>query len=352
MVGRMQPDTTDFLPWSLAMERALYGPEGFYRAGLGPAAHFRTSVHASPLFATAVLRLLREADEALGEPEQIALVDVGAGRGELLQAVRAQLAEDPLSRRLHLVAVEVAARPDDLTSDIEWRSDLPAEVTGLIIANEWLDNVPCDVAEATREGWRIVEVAADGAERLGAQPSSDQQAWLSAWWPISETSPIATHDASSDQPLRAEIGASRDTAWQRAVAALEKGIAVAVDYAHDRASRPPSGTLTGYAHGRQTAPIPDGSCDITAHVALDSCAAAASRADWTLLSTQRAVFHSLGMTGGRPDLALASSDPRGYLRALSQASAAAELTDPHGLGGFGWLVQGVAVPMPAALARL
>src|SRR5579884_3322288 len=89
--GHRQAAETGFLPWSLAMERALYGRDGFYRGGQGPAAHFRTSVHASPLFATAVVRLLREVDEALGRPDEIALVDVGAGRGELLDAVRALL---------------------------------------------------------------------------------------------------------------------------------------------------------------------------------------------------------------------------------------------------------------------
>lgn len=383
MVGRTEGQTQGgtpavepgFLPWSLAMQRALYGPDGFYRSGEGPAAHFRTSVHASPLFATAVVHLLREVDEALGHPDPITLVDVGAGRGELLDAVRAQLDElpqhhdtlnrsaasspadlqpgDSLSQRLHLVAVEVAPKPDNLTSGIEWRNDLPANVTGLLIANEWLDNVPCDVAESTSAGWRLLDVAVDGTERPGPEPSADQQAWLSTWWPIpviSET-PEAT-DPSSAQPCRAEIGLSRDAAWQQAVATLTRGVAIAVDYAHDLALRPPFGTLTGYAHGRQTAPIPDSSCDITAHVALDSCAAAASHADWTVLTTQRAVFHSLGMTGGRPDLALASTDPRGYLRALSQASAAAELTDPLGLGGFGWLAQGVGVPIPPSLARL
>ncbi len=409
--GHRQAAETGFLPWSLAMERALYGRDGFYRGGQGPAAHFRTSVHASPLFATAVVRLLREVDEALGRPDEIALVDVGAGRGELLDAVRALLEypaalastnqptqpatasgpanqpmqpaaapgspnqpaqpaappspanqptqpatppspanppqpDDSLPRRLRLVAVEVTPKPDNLTSDIEWRNDLPAGVTGLLIANEWLDNVPCDVAESTPHGWRLVEVAADGTERLGPEPNPDQQAWLSTWWPTPNSS-----NEPSDQPLRAEIGLSRDTAWRRAVAALDRGVAIAVDYAHNRTSRPPFGTLTGYAHGRQTAPIPDGSCDITAHVALDSCAAA-THADWTVLATQREVFHSLGMTGGRPDLALASTDPRGYLRALSQASAAAELTDPLGLGGFGWLAQGVAMSMPPALARL
>jgi hypothetical protein len=42
-----------------AWATALYGPGGFYRHQR-PAAHFRTSVHASPLFATAVARLARE----------------------------------------------------------------------------------------------------------------------------------------------------------------------------------------------------------------------------------------------------------------------------------------------------
>jgi SAM-dependent MidA family methyltransferase len=335
------------------MEHALYGPDGFYRAHGGPAAHFRTSVHASPLFATAIARLLRETDEALGRPRELALVDVGAGRGELLAAIGAQLAAESgsdtaLTGRLRLVAVEVAERPDALDPAIEWRDALPDGVTGLLVANEWLDNVPCDVVEATADGWRTVEVAACGSERLGPVPDSGQQAWLSAWWPVPEPA-----GGPSDDPgpaARAELGTARDAAWRRAVSALDRGIAIAIDYAHTRSSRPPFGSLTGYAQGRQTTPIPDGSCDITAHVALDACAAAA-QADWTVHSTQRAVLHSLGITGGRPDLALASRDPRGYLRALSQASAAAELADPDGLGGFGWLAQGVAVPVPRSLAE-
>jgi hypothetical protein len=34
------------------------------------------------------------------------------------------------------------------------------------------------------------------------------------------------------------------------------------------------------------------------------------------------------------------------------AAEEAELTDPAGLGGFGWLVQAVGVPLPAPLAGL
>src|SRR5687767_965239 len=48
-------------PWREAMAAALYGPGGFYHRREGPAGHFRTSVHASPYFATAVLELARAA---------------------------------------------------------------------------------------------------------------------------------------------------------------------------------------------------------------------------------------------------------------------------------------------------
>lgn len=65
------------------MEAALYGPDGFYvrPGGPGPAGHFRTSVHASPLYAGAVARLLQRVDAELGHPQGLDLVDVGAGRG-------------------------------------------------------------------------------------------------------------------------------------------------------------------------------------------------------------------------------------------------------------------------------
>jgi hypothetical protein len=123
------------------------------------------------------------------------------------------------------------------------------------------------------------------------------------------------------------------------VSTLDRGLAVAVDYAHFAGGRPPFGTLTGFREGRETAPVPDGSCDITAHVALDACALPGGR-----VVTQRAALRALGVSGARPPLALASTDPAAYVRALSGAGAAAELTAPGGLGGFGWLLQPVGFP--------
>ncbi|MFC7591738.1 SAM-dependent methyltransferase [Nonomuraea antimicrobica] len=213
---------------------------------------------------------------------------------------------------------------------IAWSSTLPGEITGLAIANEWLDNVPLDVAEQTLDGPRLVMVdVRTGEERLGDRlPPADRE-WVARWWPLCRVG------------YRAEIGRPRDEAWASVLVSLTSGRAIAVDYAHPVDNRPLHGTLTGYRDGAVVVPVPDGSCDITAHVALDACAEAGRRAGAisTGLSTQREVLRRLGLTGARPPLDQARSDPRGYLRALARASEEAELIDASGLGGFGWLVQ-------------
>ncbi|GHA96141.1 SAM-dependent methyltransferase [Streptomyces termitum] len=323
---RESGDGREWRGWREATERALYGPEGFFLRPEGPAGHFRTSVHASPLFAAAVARLLVATAEELGTGE-VDLVDVGAGRGELVAGV---LAAVPAGLRVRAYAVERAARPAGLDPRVEWTGRLPEGVRGLLFANEWLDNVPVDVAEADGDGTvRYVEVRADGAERLGAPVGGADAAWLERWWPLAEPG------------ARAEIGRPRDEAWAAAVGSLAAGRAVAVDYGHVRGARPPFGTLTGFRAGREVAPVPDGSGDLTSHVAMDACAAAAHARAPGVLTVQREELARLGVSGARPPLALASSDPAGYVRALAAAGEAAELTARGGLGDFLWLVHRV-----------
>jgi SAM-dependent MidA family methyltransferase len=202
---------------------------------------------------------------------------------------------------------------------------LPAHATGLLIATEWLDNVPLDVVEMA-DVPRYVQVD----DSLGEPVTGPDAGWLDRWWPLTEPG------------TRAEIGAPRDAAWADAVACLDRGLAVAVDYGHVRADRPLFGTLTGYRDGRQVRPVPDGSCDLTAHVAVDSLV-------HTRLCTQRAALRALGVDGGRPPLELAHRDPAAYLRALADASRAAELTDPAGLGGHYWVLQPVGLSVQGFL---
>lgn len=328
--------THEWHPWRRATEEALYGRDGFYRRPEGPAGHFRTSVHVSPLFAGAVARLLGRVDEALGHPAELTFVDMGAGRGELLSGVLAVLPEEVASRT-RAYGVDIAGRPPALDHRITWNVTPPEGVQGLFFANEWLDNVPVDVVETDADGVpHIVLVRADGTERLGDPVSGADAEWLARWWPLGPA-----------PGARAEIGLPRDTAWAVAVRRLQRGLAVAVDYAHFRQTRPPFGTLTGFRAGRETVPVPDGSCDITAHVALDACALPGAR-----LLTQRAALRALGVTGERPPLVRATTDPAGYVRELSTAGAAGELTALGGLGDFGWLLQPVGLDPPAVDALL
>ena len=305
------------LPWRTAMERALYGPDGFYLRET-PGRHFRTSVSATPVYAAAVRELAGRVDEALGGPDPFDLVDVGAGRGELLQAL------PDVPPRWRLTAVERAPDPG---LPVRWTAEIP-QLDGLLHANEWLDVVPLDVLF---DG-RLVEVEPDGTERLGGAAPTPLLDWAARWWP---------------QGRRVEVGLARDQAWAAAVGRVRRGLAVAVDYGHvlgDRSDGDRRPTLTGYRDGRPVHPRLDGSSDLTAHVALDACRAATGGR----LVRQRDALRTLGVDATPPDRALAAADPRGYLTRLQTANGAAELLDRRGLGSYGWLVRAVGIADPLA----
>ena len=303
--------------WKSAWDAALYGPNGFYRTQ-SPAAHFRTSVHASPLFARALVEVTRRTGLDT-------VVDIGAGRGELLRQVHA------IDPTLSLLGVEVAARPTELDGSIGWTNTLPGSVEGLVVANEWLDNIPCHVVEVTETG-RVHVVHVDpvsGTEALGAaldDPSVPPSLaeWCGTWWPLAGAEPGA----------RAEVGTSRDAAWADVVGRLRRGVAIAVDYGHRREDRPLFGTMTSYRDGGEVDVLPDGSRDVTAHVALDAVAAATGGS----VLLQRGALGLLGVSGRRPNLALATTEPARYVAELARSTESAELMARGGLGDFGWVV--------------
>lgn len=274
-----------------AWDTALYGPSGFYRRER-PAAHFRTSVHASPLFGQAIARLAEQVGTQV--------IDIGAGEGEL-------------GRVLRTAGLTVI--------DVELDDDLPPHLTGLVIANEWLDNLPCELAELDEAGVARYLLA---DQTLGDVVEGNDLAWLEKWWPLTEPGD------------RAEIGLPRDEAWADVVGRLDEGVALAIDYGHFQDGRPPYGTVTGFRAGRECEVAVDGSCDITAHVALDSLAAAVGGE----LTTQREALKALGLSAERPSQELARTEPLRYLAELSSVGEAAELLNPSGLGSFGWVWAG------------
>ncbi|WP_374968028.1 SAM-dependent methyltransferase [Terrabacter sp. BE26] len=329
----------DPLPWREAWHEALYATgRGFYVTRGGPAAHFTTATHGptGAALARALVQLWLRDHEDL----PAVVVDVGAGRGELASHLVDALAARPAAipgrppyPATRVVAVDVVDRPDGLDERVEWlRSPggeaLPPELTdlrdALVVAHEWLDVVPCTVAQVDPSGTaRTVLVdPGTGEETLGAPLPDDERAWMNAHWP-------ATIPGE-----RIEVGLARDRAWADLVSRARSGTLLAVDYGHTAATRPSGGTLTAYAHGRQTTPVPDGTCDVTAHVAVDSL-------DADEVSTQREVLQALGVTGTTPPHALAQAEPLAYLAALERAGADARLLDREGFGAFWWALKRV-----------
>lgn len=397
------------IPWQQAWQQALYGPGGFYLRPEGPAGHFRTACHAgAAVLAPALIRLATEAGCT-------AVVDVGAGRGELLTALAAlgpatagviDLPDDlppdlfvtpsrpapPASAPtdpdgdqddyqdgsddpsggvfpdgsdgagsdgagsappLRLHGVDLVPRPDRLPAAVGWScglDELPDEVLdgALLVAWELLDVVPEPIAVVDGDGTlRMLSVdPATGDERPGQSLTALEHAWCARWWPTVGAAPGS----------RVEIGTPRDALWSNLVKRVGRtprgGLLLAVDYAHDTNQRPPQGSLSGFRSGRAVPPIPNGSCDLTSHVALDAVAEAGRRAGATssLMLRQSQALRALGAVITPGDLAIArAAGTEALLARLELRSQLQELLDESGLGGFHWLVQGVRRPVPALL---
>ncbi len=277
-----------------AWELALYGRGGRFTR---PAAQrdFATALTdpvTGPVLASALADVARRADDALGRPADFTVVDVGAGTGAYLAHLAAAA-----PRRWRLVGVERCPRPVGLDQRIAWRAGIPAGFRGFLLAHEWLDDVPIDIV---REGRTVL---VDGSLGGPHDPS-----WLVRWG--------GTED-----------GTARDLQWRAATDRLEAGVALAIDYGHTTATRRP--TLTGWRDGRPVPPALDGSCDVTAHVALDALAA---------------VVPGSVRTTQRDALALLEAGDPTTAAGLARASAVRALRAPDGYGGYGWVTVRKGLP--------
>ena len=269
----------DELTLADAWEDTLTGDRSFYRGPEGdPYRHFATDIAGSEVIVPLVQELLATAGDYAGGP--LAVIDVGSGAGGLLK----RLALEGTDARL--IGIDLRVRPPGLDPGIEWitgdarqvASDLRG-IRGVVVAHEFLDDIPCEAVEADEDG-RPRRILVDPISRqllLGELLDDPADlAWLKEWWPV--TRPF----------MQAEIGSSRDDAWAAITGMLDAGAAVAIDYGHTRAERVAGtwdgGTLVGYRDGRVVTPVADGSCNLTAHVAIDSVAAAVPRAQSTSIA--------------------------------------------------------------------
>ena len=308
-------------PWS----RAWRDASREFWSSEQPSAHFTTS--AGALVAERMAAILREVDAELGHPETLDVVDIGCGDGALLALVRDECVD--LIPRVRWTGVDV--RPFEVDGVESLVAEAPGalplgDVHGLVMAHEWLDEIPCDIVERDEDGIdRLVLVDLRGVEVLGPPLTDDDacaefgvdagkaRSWLARWWPLAEPGD------------RAEVGIARDRAWQWMTGLLAEGTALATDYGHthaERIARYRHGTLAAYASGCLVRPVPDGTANLTAHVALDACVAAVPG---TTLTLQRDEITSAPL-GAEPSAA-----------DVERHFASLRLRDTNRLGAVGWL---------------
>lgn len=303
---------------------SAYGVEGFWRRQR-PAQHFRTAAGTGPLLAELL-------DELIDAAAVTAVVDVGAGDGDLLAG---------LARRhpgLALTGIDLRERPLGLPGEIAWRRDLwdvrrGAWTSGaapellralaqptLIVATEWLDDLPCPVLVRCAHGWRELVVAADGRTLPGPPATPTAAAWADRWSPAGSV---------------VEVGLTRDEAWADLVghAVRSGGAALLVDYGHVGTHRPAGDSLAGYRAGRAAAAVPSSWSNLTAHVAVDA-----------LRTAGEVVGAATGFCGRQRDAAewllpAPSPAPATSLADLVERNARQVLTAPGGWGAHWWLYQ-------------
>ncbi len=315
------------------MSSALYGPHGFYtgEGRAGRRGDFLTSPEVGPLFGTVLAAWIEAEFDRLGRPEGFEIVEVGAGPGTLARSILAHWratgsAGHPYTA-VEAGALQRAAHPDGVVSVGDRPDRAPRPITGVVIANELLDNLPFRllVFDGT---WREshVTVAPGDPDRLleVLVPLADPPSWL-------PTAP----------PHGARVP------WQQAAAAwvsattgsLAAGRLLCIDYVTPRtaelASMPWREWLRTYrGHERGVHYLSDpGGQDVTAQVALDQLP------EPDVVRTQEQFLRRWGIDDlvaeGRAAWEAAASAPTvAAMKMRSRVREAEALLDPAGLGGF------------------
>ena len=310
-----------WIPFSRYMEMALYEPGmGYYSAGahkLGPGGDFTTAPELSPLFGVSICSTLipvLEGLKAQNLPTQI--LEFGAGTGKLASSILTRLHDLNFTLdRYDIVEIspDLAQRQQERISNTilqldsqthcHWPSELPKDFKGVILANEVIDAIPCDVIVYQNGFWYWYGVAFENGTLLWKTGLPVEQNLL----------PETLVSGNFSEGYVTELHAPAN-AWMRQVAKhLHSGIFLTLDYGFPEGEYYHPQRLEGtlMAHHRHHA-IQDpfhlpGLCDLTTHVDWSQIARAAleENADDVYLTNQAAYL----LDAGIGDIALEIGDP-------------------------------------------
>lgn len=329
------------IPFEEFQTLALYDPDGgFFSSPVLRSTRdgdFLTSPEVSPLFGATLARFVASERERLGCPSRFAVVEVAAGSGSLLRPLL-----DGLEGDLEVWAVEVSQAARAALGDIGGvtvvadLADIPGDITGVVLANELIDNIPVALAVWEGDKWseRFVATDREGFLLVTATARPEVARWADAYGGrvppggMVEVQLEAAHWVSST--------------LQR----IKRGALVVIDYgdtAEGLEPRRTQGTLRTYrAHHLGPDPLlSPGETDITVDVNFTALVAVAQEAGADVEYHRQDDF--LALLGLRQELsvlrheelALATAgDPMERLRVRSIRSEAETLLHPRGLGDF------------------
>jgi SAM-dependent MidA family methyltransferase len=284
------------------MDLALYSdPHGYYRSRVpGADSDYRTSPSLTPWFGKLVARDLQAIWERLGSPEKFSVAEAGAGNADLAAAAVAASA-GPFAAALRWVFIEPMPFVASLqkgrlgTSErFSWAESLDdlAPITGVILANEVLDNFAFRVFEVREFGPMEVRVGTSRTALQEVLTPLDADAEILV-------APALEHLEVGD---RFEIRTGVDRWVADAARTLDRGALLVVDYGDVEPeiwTKRPSGSMVTYRQGLLGLnPVEEvGESDITAHVNFSQLTRAARAAGMLPcpLLTQREWLGSLGL---------------------------------------------------------
>ena len=280
------------------------------RDPFGASGDFVTAPEISQLFGEMIGLWCADLWERSGQPERIAYVELGPGRGTLAQdALRVMQRFDlqpeihfvegsPVLRKLQSAAIPQAIHHNDLDT-------LPQDMPILLIANEFFDALTIRQVVRTEQGWRERKIGLEG----------DEFRFVAGDQPMDSAIPLAFHGAENQTILEACPAAS---AWMSDLVTrldAQGGAALIIDYGYDVTQT--GSTLQAVRGNAKTDPLKaPGTADLTALVDFAALTTAArhkraevtpSDAETVFISTQGAFLERMGIT--ERARALAAADP-------------------------------------------
>lgn len=347
------------LPFGAFMQLALYHPRfGYYSGGRersGWRGHFLTSPELDPAYGELWGRAFEKVWAASGSPDSFEVVEVGPGEGGFAHAVLSSVSGGFAAALRYRLVERIPALQERQAErlaafDVSWSAsiaEVPRVASGVVFANEVLDNLPVHLVE--RRDGRILEVCVASergrlVETLRPPAGTELEDWL------------ARAGAVVPEGHRFEVAMAAESFVRHCASAVAGGALVLVDYGAESAElvERPRGTLVAYGAAGATEDVlaRPGEQDVTAHANWTIVRETCRSLGWDVSgpTPQRDILLDLGARDLDAELrgahreALAAGRGAEAVRALSRRSALGALLDPGGLGGLSVMIASKGTP--------